>query len=164
MPDSTITIARAERGWRLTAEQWLPQPIAAVFAFFSDAFNLEVITPNWLHFEVLTPAPIALGEGTLIDYRLRVRGLPLRWQSLITSWDPPHRFADVMQRGPYRWWRHTHAFETRSGGTLTRDEVDYGVPGGALVHRLVVGPDVRRIFAFRQRRLAELFAAGRQPG
>ncbi|MCB9865846.1 MAG: SRPBCC family protein [Phycisphaerales bacterium] len=160
-PESTLAITRIDRGWRLAATQWLPASLERVFDFFADAHNLEVITPPWLRFEVLTPRPIDLHSGTLIDYRLRVRGLPLRWRSRIDGWDPPHRFTDAMIRGPYRFWRHTHTFAARDGGTLASDAVDYGVPGGALVHRLFVGPDVRRIFTYRQQKLRDLFASAR---
>jgi ligand-binding SRPBCC domain-containing protein len=95
----------------------------------------------------------------LIDYRLRLHGIPLRWQSRIEVWDPPHRFVDVQTRGPYRHWRHEHLFEAARGGTICRDIVDYEVPGGWLIERLFVRPDVARIFKFRQRRLEQLFAA-----
>jgi ligand-binding SRPBCC domain-containing protein len=132
------------------AELWLPRPRPEVFAFFAEARNLESITPPWLRFEVLTPAPIVMQTGTLIDYRLRLHGLPLRWRTEITLWEPPVRFADTQLRGPYRRWVHTHTFEERDGGTLCRDDVEYAVPGGALVERLFVRRDVERIFAHRQ--------------
>jgi len=146
--------------YRFEAEQWLPRPLEEVFAFFSDARNLEAITPPWLQFHVLTPQPIMMGAGTLIDYRLRVRGLPLRWQSEITAWEAPRRFIDEQRRGPYRQWLHEHLFAERDGGTLVRDRIDYAVPGGPLaplLHRWWVGPDVQTIFAFRHRQLEERF-------
>ena len=132
------------------AELWLPRPRPEVFAFFADARNLEAITPPWLKFEVLTPAPIAMRAGTLIDYRLRLHGFPIRWRTEITLWEPPVRFADTQLRGPYRLWEHTHTFVEKDGGTLCRDEVRYAVPGGALIERLFVRRDVEKIFAFRQ--------------
>lgn len=138
-------------------ELWLPRPVELVFPFFADARNLERITPPFLRFRVLTPEPIEMGVGTLIDYRLRVHGLPLRWRSEITAWDPPHRFVDEQRRGPYRKWHHEHTFEPRDGGTLAKDSVEYAVPGGALVDRLFVRRDVERIFAHRRRVLSELF-------
>jgi ligand-binding SRPBCC domain-containing protein len=141
-------------------EQWLPRPIGEVFAFFSDAHNLDRITPPWLHFTILTPPGVALRAGTLLDYRLRWHRLPFRWQSEITEWDPPRRFVDVQRQGPYLQWVHRHEFEPRAGGTWVRDRVDYAIAGGwlePLLHRLLVGPDVRRIFAHRREALAKLF-------
>ena len=111
-----------------------------------------------MHFHVLTPRPIEMRPGTLIDYRLRVRGLPLRWRSEITTWDPPHRFVDAQRRGPYRLWHHTHTFVSRDGGTLCRDTVKYSVPFDFVAHRFFVRPDIESIFNFRQRKLRELFA------
>lgn len=149
----------------LRAGLWLPLAPAAVFPFFSDAQNLEKITPPWLRFSVLTPSPIAMRTGTLIDYGLRVRGLPMRWQSRISAWEPPHVFADEQIRGPYRRWIHTHRFEARDGGTLCTDHVDYAPPGGrwlaALADRLVVRHELRRIFIHRQESLLRHFGGGR---
>jgi ligand-binding SRPBCC domain-containing protein len=155
--DSEIQISRTNSGFRLEAELLLPQTRDKVFELFSDAFQLAVLTPEWVHFNVLTPAPIRIREGTLIDYRLRLRGIPIRWQSRITVWEPPHRFVDEQMGGPYRRWHHEHIFETVEGGTLCRDIVDYAVYGGRLIEKLFVRPDVRKIFTFRQNKLRELF-------
>jgi ligand-binding SRPBCC domain-containing protein len=138
-------------------ELWLPRPRAEVFAFFANAHNLQTITPPWLNFEVLTPAPIAMKPGALIDYRIRVRGLPIRWRTEIIEWSPPHQFVDMQLRGPYTLWHHTHTFEERDGGTLCRDDVRYRPRGGALVNWLFVGRDVERIFAHRRNRLTTIF-------
>ena len=138
-------------------ELWLPLPPEKVFPFFADAFNLEAITPPWLNFNVLTPRPIPMREGTLIDYRLRVRGLPLRWRTRISAWQPPHRFVDEQLRGPYRQWIHTHTFEVREGGTLCRDIVQYAVLFDYIMHPLFVRRDVEKIFAFRQAALRARF-------
>jgi ligand-binding SRPBCC domain-containing protein len=139
--------------YTLTTWQWLPLPRDRVFGFFSDAFNLERITPDLLRFRVLTPAPIEMCAGALIDYRLSLRGLPMRWRSEITEWEPPSRFADTQRRGPYREWHHTHTFEERDGGTFVTDAVRYRLIGPGLLTRavntLLVAPDIRRIFAFR---------------
>jgi ligand-binding SRPBCC domain-containing protein len=143
----------------LHSELWLPRPRAEVFPFFADARNLEAITPGWLRFQVLTPGPLEMRTGLRIDYRLRVHGLPLRWQSEITVWEPPQRFVDEQRRGPYRLWRHEHRFAERDGGTLCADHVRYAVPGGELVYRLFVRRDVERIFEFRRRRLTERFGS-----
>lgn len=135
---------------------WLPRRREEVFDFFGDALNLQAITPPFLNFTVLTPAPIEMRAGTLIDYKLRVRGIPLRWRTLISAWEPPCRFVDEQLRGPYRQWIHEHTFEEREGGTLAKDFVRYAVPGGALIERLFVRRDVEAIFAYRTKRLLEL--------
>lgn len=145
------------RAHQLHTELTVALPIDRVFEFFSDATNLERITPPWLSFKVLTPALIEMRRGTLIDYRLRVRGIPMRWQSEITVWDPPHRFVDEQRRGPYRYWHHEHTFESRGDGTLVRDIVTYRAPLSWLVNRLLVEPDLRRVFEFRAQVLAQIF-------
>lgn len=143
--------------YQLRTELWVPQPIETVFEFFADAYRLEDITPPWLHFHVLTPRPVPMSAGTLIDYRLRLHGLPLSWRSEISVWEPPFRFVDRQVRGPYRLWHHDHTFETVDGGTLVRDCVDYAVPGGPLVNALFVRPDLVKIFEYRTARLREFF-------
>lgn len=145
-------------GYVLRAFCTVPRSLDEVFQFFSDATNLESITPVWMMFQVLTPQPIEMFVGQKIDYRLRVRGLPLRWTSEITAWEPPRRFVDEQRRGPYRHWHHEHSFESCYEGTRVIDVVHYGVPGGALVHWLVVRRDVERIFAHRQQMLRRIFS------
>ena len=122
----------------------------------SQTHNLEKLTPPSLEFRILTPAPIAIERGTTIDYSLRIHGLPIRWTSQITAWEPQHRFADRQLRGPYRRWGHEHTFSENGEGTLDGDCVDFEVPGGRLPGRLA-SADVRRVFAYRHRRLSELF-------
>ena len=136
-----------------SAEQWLPVTREALFPFFADAVNLEALTPPWLNFQIITPQPIAMRAGALIDYRLKVRGLPLRWRSEITAWEPPVRFVDEQVRGPFRCWIHEHRLEPRDGGTLVLDRVRYAVLGGALINWLLVRHDIARIFAYRAARL-----------
>jgi ligand-binding SRPBCC domain-containing protein len=145
------------RVFTFECEQQLPRPVGEVFEFFADARNLQAITPSWLDFVVLTPGTIEMRPGALIDYKLRVRGISLRWRTLIRDWEPPHRFVDEQLQGPYRQWIHEHTFAAHDGGTLARDRVLYAVPGGALVNALFVRRDVERIFAFRRERLAEHF-------
>lgn len=143
----------------LRREQWVPRPPREVFPFFADAKNLQELTPPWLHFRILTPE-VALRPGALIDYRLYLHGVPLRWRTIITDWEPDQRFVDEQQHGPYRLWRHEHTFAERDGGTVLGDEVRYLAPGGVLaplVHRVLVRPDLERIFDFRQRIIAERF-------
>jgi len=141
----------------LDRAQWLAQPIGTVFPFFAAAENLEAITPPWLGFKILTPQPIAMHAGTLIDYRIKLHGLPMRWRTEITSWEPPFKFVDAQLKGPYRRWIHTHTFEERDGGTLCRDHVEYAVPGGVVIERLFVRRQVEAIFAYRQQVLTQRF-------
>ncbi len=141
----------------LERRQRLPRPPDEVFPFFSDALNLERITPPWLGFRVLTPKPIEMRRGTLIDYRLRLHGVSLSWHTEIVLWDPPHRFVDVQRSGPYRLWHHTHAFEPDGDGTLMRDVVRYGLPlgpVGELAHLILVRRDLEAIFGFRRDEVA----------
>ncbi len=146
-------------GFLLQCEQRLPAPLEEVFAFFSDANALESITPPWLNFHVVTPTPIEITAGTLIDYKLRMRGIPMRWRSEITVWEPPYRFIDLQRKGPYKHWEHEHSFRTDNGGTIVGDTVRYSVPGGALVHRILVKRDLERIFSYRQQTIRQRFAA-----
>lgn len=139
------------------SEIWLPRPREELFVFFSDAANLQTLTPGWLHFQIITPVPIEIRAGSLIDYRLRIHGLPIRWQTKITVWEPPHRFVDVQARGPYRRWIHEHIFEPRGTGTVIRDRIRYGVPFDFLSHRWFVRPDIERIFAYRTEKMRALF-------
>jgi len=158
-PDPEILFDRGpERGtFILHSEQWLPCARPQLFEFFSDAFQLEALTPPLLRFQVCTPRPIVIAAGTLIDYRLRLHGIPIRWQSEISVWEPPERFVDRQTRGPYRLWRHEHRFVEQEGGTWVIDHVDYRAPGGSLVNRLFVVPDLRKIFNFRRQKLREIF-------
>lgn len=135
----------------------LPVPIERVFDFFSEARNLEKLTPRWLRFEILTPGPIAMAPGTLIDYRIRWRGIPMRWRTEIEVWDPPHRFVDRQIRGPYRLWRHEHLFVAHGDETSVVDRVEYAPVGGAIANWLAVRRDVERIFAYRREVLQRVF-------
>ena len=141
------------RTFELTSEVMLPRPPAEVFPFFADARNLERLTPAWLRFEVLTAGPIEMRPGAAIDYRLRLRGVPIRWRSEITAWEPPFRFVDEQRRGPYRLWVHEHRFEEREGRTLASDHVPLrGLgrahrrpPAGAARHRAHLRVPARRV-------------------
>ena len=145
----------------LETEIWLPEKRDKVFAFFADAANLEAITPPWLNFRILTPRPIVMQAGTLIDYQLRLHGIPVRWRTRISAWSPPESFVDDQLFGPYRQWHHTHTFTEQDGGTLCKDRVLYIVPGGELIHRLFVRRQVESIFAYRREALLRRFPAVR---
>jgi ligand-binding SRPBCC domain-containing protein len=143
----------------LERDQWIPRPRAAVFDFFSHAENLGAITPPWMHFEICTPLPIEMREGTLIDYRIRLAGIPMRWQTRISLWQPGRRFVDEQMRGPYALWQHTHEFLEKDDGVLMTDRVRYALPLGTLgriVHALAVQATVSAIFDYRFGRIAEL--------
>jgi hypothetical protein len=141
------------------SELWLPQSPEELFLFFSNASNLEQITPPWLNFQMLTPPGPGIGEGSLIDYRLRVHGFPVHWRTRINAWEPPHRFVDEQIRGPYRRWVHEHTFTSERGGTRMHDKVTYAVPLDVLVHRLFVLRDIKEIFQFRSGALRRRFGA-----
>jgi hypothetical protein len=147
--------------WLLTARLWVPRARDEVFPFFSDARNLQELTPSWLDFDVLTEGDVPMRVGATIDYRLKFRGIPIEWRTLIAGWDPPRMFQDTQVKGPYATWEHTHSFEveTRGGveGTLCGDDVTYRPPFGAFANWLVVERDVKRIFTFRLERMRELF-------
>jgi ligand-binding SRPBCC domain-containing protein len=138
---------------RIEREQLVPRPVGEVFAFFSQARNLERITPAWLRFEVVTPGAIAMTTGTLIAYRLRLHGVRLRWISRIEEWEADRAFVDRQLRGPYRLWHHHHEFVAHGDGTIVRDRVRYALPLGRLgdlAHAAFVHRDLERIFDFRR--------------
>ena len=141
---------------RIQLDVWLPRPREEVFAFFADAANLERLTPPWLHFRILNPH-IVIARGVLIDYRLKIHGVPLRWQSEISRWDPPRTFVDEQRKGPYRRWVHTHTFEEERGGTRVGDSVEFEVPFEWIAGRFVMR-DVQAIFTFREQALSTIFA------
>jgi uncharacterized protein len=148
-------------------EQWLPHGAEELWPFFCDARNLEDITPPFLHFEVLGMSTPEIGAGTLIDYRLALNGIPIRWRTRIDVWEPPRRFVDLQERGPYALWHHTHDFVPLGTGTLMRDTVRYRLPfgwPGALAGGCKVDADVQRIFDYRSRRIDERFAAAARAG
>ena len=143
----------------LVREQRLRGTPEEVFPFFADAANLEAITPPWLGFRIVTPQPIEMREGALIEYRLRLRGIPLRWRTRIDAWEPGVRFVDRQLSGPYRLWHHTHEFEADGPDhTLMRDVVRFEVPFAPLAMWLV-SRDLKKIFDFR----AEAIEAARRP-
>jgi hypothetical protein len=147
----------------LERSQLVPRPRAEVFAFFSDARNLEAITPDFLRFEILPPVPSEVRAGTLIDYRLSLFGVPLRWRTRIEEWEPGRRFVDLQLRGPYALWHHTHLFEDAEGGTRMTDRVRYRLPLGPLgeaAHPVFVRRTLERIFDHRRDRVAALLGPG----
>ncbi|NJD09458.1 MAG: SRPBCC family protein [Gemmatimonadetes bacterium] len=146
---------------RLERSQRIERPLEAVFAFFSNAANLEAITPRFLRFRILTPAPIEMRAGARIDYQLALFGVRLRWVTRITVWEPGRRFVDEQESGPYALWRHTHSFRADGTATIMSDVVEYALPFGplgALVHALFVRRTVGRIFDYRSEVITRLLA------
>lgn len=142
-------------------EQTIDRPVGEVFSFFEKPENLALISPPSMQFTILTPRPIRMAAGTLIDYTVRIFGVPRRWTTLILIYEPPREFIDVQLRGPYTFWRHAHRFDEIAGGTRIVDRVEYIVPYGLLgrmVHALFVRRQLQSIFDYRSRKIGEIFA------
>ena len=131
-----------------------------MFDFFSDVKNLEELTPPLLNFRVVGKSTENIQEGTKIDYKLKIRGVPAKWTSLITNWQPMAQFADVQLKGPYAKWHHLHLFRSLAGGVLLEDKVVYRLPfsrfGGNFLHRFI-RKDIKTIFSYRRKRIKEWF-------
>lgn len=142
----------------LERSTWVPRPVDEVNGFFADITNLERITPPELRFRIVTPLPVEMREGALIDFRLSLFGVPFNWHSRISRWEPPHRFIDQQLAGPYRQWIHLHEFTAERGGTRMLDRVDYVLPLGLLgvVGLPLVRRQLARIFDFREATLQRL--------
>jgi ligand-binding SRPBCC domain-containing protein len=134
----------------------VPATLEETFSFFSDAANLDRLTPEWLHFEITSPMPMTMREGAEIDYRIRWYGVPIPWRTRIDIWEPGVRFVDRQVLGPYRWWRHEHRFERQRHGTRVVDEVEF-LPRLSWISRGLVRRDVERIFTHRQAKLQGIF-------
>lgn len=137
-------------------ETVIDRPLEETFAFFADAANLETLTPSWLNFRILTPQPIPMREGAVIDYRIVLYGMPVPWRTRIDAWEPGVGFVDRQLLGPYLWWHHEHRFERVDGGTRVVDHVEYR-PRARWLSGRIVRRDVERIFTFRQHKLREVF-------
>ena len=137
----------------------VPRGIDEVFPFFADAANLERLTPPFLGFTILTPTPIEMRPGTLIDYRIKLNGIPMKWRTLIESFEPPYRFVDTQLAGPYKRWHHTHTFREVPGGTELGDRVEYTLPFGPLgrIAHVLVKRQLKTIFDYRAQVMREMF-------
>jgi len=157
--DDALTFERRGRFHVLRSRQWVAAPLEECFAFFSDAANLEALTPPFLNFRILTPLPIEMKTGALIEYRIRLMGVPMPWLTRIDEWTPGRGFVDTQLKGPYARWVHRHTFSPADGGTLVRDEVEYALPLAPLsapAHALFVRPQLRAIFAWRRQAIERL--------
>ncbi len=148
--------------YNIKFEQFIDLPINDVFNFFSKPENLSLITPPRLKFDILTPSPIEMKEGQLIDYSLTIMYfIKLRWRTLITDYEKPYKFVDQQIKGPYSLWHHTHKFEEKDGGTLIHDNVTYAIPFGImgqLIHAIYIKYDIHHIFEYRHKILNEIFS------
>jgi len=140
---------------------FIPYALEEVFDFFSKAENLNEITPPNLSFTILTPLPIHLKKGALIDYRIKLFGIPMKWKTEICNWNPPYEFTDKQLSGPYTTWIHTHRFEEKDGGVLMTDTIQYQSKGyflAPILHWLFVDAQVKKIFDYREAKLLSLFS------
>ncbi len=146
--------------YHLRCRMLAPLPLDQVFEVFENPYNLAKITPPWLAFHVISRDQVVMRPGAEIEYRIRWLGIPLYWKTRITGYEPPFFFTDEQERGPYPLWRHHHTFQSTPEGVIVSDHVEYALPFGPLgrlAHKLVVGNQLRRIFTYRQRKLAEMF-------
>lgn len=150
---------------KLIAEQWVSTSLEKVFTFFSQPANLEILTPRNQKLRMVSPSPppAEMSEGMTMTYRLRVAGIPLSWTARIENITAPDSFTDVMVKGPYRAWRHTHSFHPKDGGTLIRDEITYKSYTCRYGHRWFIRPQLEKIFHARGKIVAELFQEESQP-
>ncbi|MBN1211846.1 MAG: SRPBCC family protein [candidate division Zixibacteria bacterium] len=151
----------------LERTQLVKKPLEEVFAFFERPENLSKITPSSLGFEILTPEPIAMQTGAIIDYTVKPLGTRLHWRTLITNYEPPYKFVDVQLKGPYKFWHHTHTFEQTVEGTLITDRVRYILPFGflgRLAHGLLVKRQLEYIFDYRRRIIEKYFSEDGRKG
>lgn len=160
-PYYEVRQSRDHHGYLIQTRQFLPRPQQEVFAFFENPANLARITPPWLQFRIREPNAVEMERNARIRYTIFWLGIPLGWTTHITGYDPPHFFEDTQTRGPYARWVHQHHFRTENGGTWIEDEVSYRLPFGpigSLAHAVLVGPQLRAIFAFRGRTIEALLA------
>ena len=146
--------------YELRRQVTIPAPVGDVFSFFSAAENLNLITPPWLYFKILTPLPVIMKKNALIDYSIKFLGFRMTWRTEIKVWQPPDRYVDRQIKGPYRVWEHTHLFEEKGGDTQMEDVIRYAVPGfvlSPLIHFLFVRPQLDKIFTFREKSILEYF-------
>ena len=152
--------------YQLIRQQEVSRPLERIFTFFEKPENLGLITPPSLEFKLLNPSPVEMKLRQIIDYRIRLSGIPMHWQSLISEYNPPYNFADEQQIGPYSYWRHLHQFEQIGSNTRIIDRVIYSLPSyfprplETTINRLYVAPTLKRIFDYRQRVFAEIFSSG----
>lgn len=146
--------------YRLEYEQFVPYPVEDIFGFFEKAENLEQLTPENLKFKILTPSPVKMNVGRLIDYTIKIFGINFHWRTMITDYYKNKKFIDEQLKGPYAFWHHTHSFKSVNDGTQINDKILYSLPFGVfgrIVHALVVKSELSKIFDYRQKVMNRLF-------
>ena len=139
--------------FEINKTQFIEKPIEKVFDFFSKPENLEKITPKYLAFNIISSLPIKMKKGKIIDYTIRLLKFRVHWRTLITSYEPPYLFIDEQIKGPYKFWHHTHTFESKNGGVEITDKVRYAIPFGWLgwiLNFFWIRPDLEKIFNYRK--------------
>ena len=152
--------------YKKSVTQFIDKPLDVVFSFFAKPENLIRITPSTLDFQILTPTPISMVKGTVIDYNIKVMGIRVNWRTLITSYNPPTQFVDEQTKGPYLLWIHTHTFMIKDEGVEIHDCIEYSIPLGLLgrfVHFLWIKRKLDQIFDFRRRKIEEIFISDELP-
>ena len=155
-----VSFLRQPKIYTFYKEQFVPSDLDTVFEFFSRPENLEKITPSSMGFNIITPTPIDMKEGTIIDYTVKIKGVPMRWRTMITSYKKNEYFVDEQLKGPYSYWHHKHTFKEVEGGVLIIDEITYALPIQAfrlIVHPVLIKPQLNQIFNFRFQTIKDKF-------
>ena len=155
-----LSFLRKPKVYTFKKEQFVPSDLDTVFEFFSRPENLEKITPSSMGFNIITPTPIDMKEGAIIDYTVKIMGVPMRWRTMITSYKKNEYFVDEQLKGPYSYWHHKHTFKEVEGGVLIIDEITYALPIQAfrlIVHPVLIKPQLNQIFNFRFQTIKDKF-------
>ena len=144
--------------YQLKTSMKFKKSVEEIFDFFSSINNLDLITPPFLKFRILSNKNVRIQNGTIFKYRLSLHGVPIIWKSRINNWDPPYKFVDEQIMGPFLSWSHLHKFSKENEFTFIEDIVDYKVLGGFLIHELFVKKDLINIFSFRKEKLKKIFS------
>jgi len=145
--------------YSLKRKQFIKLPIEKVFDFFSKPENLEKITPSSLSFKIITPIPIDMSKGALIDYTIKLFFYPVHWRTIISDYNPPYSFIDQQIKGPYKFWHHSHEFKEVNDGVEIIDNVKYSVPFGVvgrLAHKIWIRNELNKIFDYRMKIINDL--------
>jgi ligand-binding SRPBCC domain-containing protein len=158
--NSLLISGKLMRIYTIERRQLVHRPLEEIFTFFSRPENLGLLTPKQVGFNILTPSPISMQTGALIDYTIKVLGIRTRWTTLITDFVHGSRFVDVQLKGPYAYWHHEHRFTETDDGTLITDVIHYAMPlgvFGSIIHELFVKSRLNFIFNYRAGEIEKRF-------